>query len=90
LIPLYIAFLAWDEFIATHDQDSLAGAPQVPGENDQEADSEKVTGIAFKIAHDLVKEASTSIDEDEFAHIKTQIGEFAGELSVKSTLFVEI
>jgi amyloid beta precursor protein binding protein 1 len=77
---LYIAFLAWDEFVATHDRDGLGGAPQVPGETDQDTDSEKLTGIAFKITDDLVKEANASIDEDEYATIKTQIGEFAREL----------
>ncbi|KAH8728808.1 hypothetical protein GQ44DRAFT_646715 [Phaeosphaeriaceae sp. PMI808] len=80
LIPLYIAFLAWDEFTASHDKDGLGGAPQVPGEIDPDTDTKKLTGIAFKITDDLVKEASTSIDEDEYAAIKTQIGEFASEL----------
>ena len=80
MIPLYIAFLAWDEFVATHDKDGLGGAPQVPGETDPDIDLEKLTGISFKIADDLVQEAGTLIDEDEYATIKTQIGEFAREL----------
>jgi amyloid beta precursor protein binding protein 1 len=77
-IPLYIAFLAWDEFVATHD-DRL-GRILIPGEIDQDTDSEKLTGIAFKVADDLVKEANASIDEDEYATIKSQIGEYAQEL----------
>jgi amyloid beta precursor protein binding protein 1 len=80
LVPLYIAFLAWDEFTATHEKDGLGGAPQVPGETNQDSDTEKLTGIAFKITNDLVKEANASIDEDEYAAIKTQIGEFSSEL----------
>jgi amyloid beta precursor protein binding protein 1 len=80
LVPLYIAFLAWDEFTATHVKDGLGGAPQVPGEQDPESDSEKLTGIAFKIADDLVKEANASIEEEEYANIKEQIGQFAHEL----------
>jgi amyloid beta precursor protein binding protein 1 len=52
----------------------------VPGEGDQDTEEQKLTGIAFKIADDLVKEAGASIDEDEYANIKTQIGEFVGEL----------
>jgi amyloid beta precursor protein binding protein 1 len=79
-IPLYIAFLAWDEFIATHDRDGLGGAPRVAGETDTEADCEKLTGIALKIANDLVKEANASIEEDEYDTIKSQIGEYAREL----------
>jgi amyloid beta precursor protein binding protein 1 len=58
----------------------LAGAPQVPGETDPDSDSEKLIGIAFKLVDDLVKEASASIDEDEYATIKTQVREFATEL----------
>jgi amyloid beta precursor protein binding protein 1 len=77
---LYIAFLAWDEFIATHDDDRFGGAPRVPGKTDQDIDSDKLTGIAFKIADDLVKEASALIDEEEYATIKSQIGEYAQEL----------
>lgn len=80
LVPLYIAFLAWDEFTATHEKDGMGGAPQVPGESDVDTDTEKLKGIAFKIADDLVKEANASIDEDEYATIKAQIGEFASEL----------
>ena len=82
LIPLYIAFLAWDDFIATHEKDGLGGAPRVPGEIDPDTDSEKITGIAFRIIDDLVKEAGSQTDEDEYAAIKTQIGEFANELYV--------
>jgi amyloid beta precursor protein binding protein 1 len=82
LLPIYFAFLAWDKFIATHDKDALGGTPKVPGESDAdlEADTEKVTSIAFKIADDLVKEANASIDEDEYAAVKTQIGEAVQEV----------
>lgn len=80
MVPLYIAFLAWDAFVATHDKDGLGGAPKVPGETDPDADSEKLTGIAFKITADLVKEAHTKIDEDEYDTIKTQIRDFVSEL----------
>ncbi|RYO45460.1 NEDD8-activating enzyme E1 regulatory subunit [Alternaria arborescens] len=79
-IPLYIAFLAWDDFVATHDQDGSGGAPRVAGETDPETDSEKLTGIALKIANDLIKEANASIEEEEFDTIKSQVGEYAQEL----------
>lgn len=39
-----------------------------------------MTSIAFKIADDLVKEASASIDEDEYANVKTQMREAVQEL----------
>jgi amyloid beta precursor protein binding protein 1 len=82
LIPIYVAFLAWDKFIATHDKDALGGAPKIPGQSDADVatDAEKVTGIAFKITDDLVKEASASIEEDEYAAVKSQIAESVQEL----------
>ncbi|EUC35352.1 hypothetical protein COCCADRAFT_35085 [Bipolaris zeicola 26-R-13] len=79
-IPLYIAFLAWDEFAATHNKDGLGGAPQVAGETDPDTDSEKLIGIALKIADDLIKEANVTIEEDEYATIRSQIGDYAREL----------
>ncbi|KAF2265798.1 hypothetical protein CC78DRAFT_559682 [Lojkania enalia] len=80
LIPLYIAFLAWDEYVATHAKDALGGVPKVPGETDVETDTEKVTGVAIKFLNDLVKEAAAHIEEDELYIIKAQTGEFAQEL----------
>ncbi|KAF2739026.1 hypothetical protein EJ04DRAFT_541057 [Polyplosphaeria fusca] len=80
LLPLYIAFLAWDEFAATHDKDGLGGAPKVPGETDQQFDSEKTTGIALKILDDLVKDAKASLDEDELSTVRTQTSDFVQEL----------
>ncbi len=82
LIPIYISFLAWDRFIATHDKDALAGVPKVPGESDAdvETDTEEVTSIALKMLDDLVKEAGASIEEDEYVNVKTQIGGFVQEL----------
>lgn len=80
LIPLYIAFLAWDEFAATHDQNALGGAAQAPGEMDAAVDTEKLTGIAHKVMDDLLKEAGTHVEDPEYTEIKTQLGEFAREL----------
>jgi NEDD8-activating enzyme E1 regulatory subunit len=80
LIPLYIAFLAFDEFIATHDKDGLAGAPKVPGETEPEVDGEKVTGIAYKILDDLIREAGVSLEDEEYSTSKTQLREFVEEL----------
>lgn len=80
MIPLYIAFLAWDQFTATHNKDALGGAPQAPGETDPDADAEKLTGIASTMMDDLIKEAGTHVEDPEYSIIKTQIGEFAQEL----------
>jgi amyloid beta precursor protein binding protein 1 len=80
LIPLYIAFLAWDEFAAIRDKDALGSAPQAPGETDADTAAEKLTGIAHKIMDDLIKEAGTSVPDPEYSEIKEKIGEFAQEL----------
>jgi amyloid beta precursor protein binding protein 1 len=80
LVPLYIAFLAFDEFAATHDKDALGGAPKVPGETDPEADAEKMTGIAVKIMDDLINEAGTSLDDEDYSTVKTRTRGFVQEL----------
>lgn len=81
LLPIYIAFLAWDKFTATHEADGLAGAPRVPGSSnaDLEVDTGKVTSIALKLADDLIKQGSYMIDEEDLTTAKTQIGELAQE-----------
>ncbi|KAF1362687.1 NEDD8-activating enzyme E1 regulatory subunit [Lizonia empirigonia] len=81
LMPLYIAFLAWDQFTATHNKDALGGAQQAPGETDADADAEKLTGIASTMMDDLIKEAGTHVEDPEYSTIKTQISEFAQEFA---------
>ncbi|PSN62126.1 hypothetical protein BS50DRAFT_577983 [Corynespora cassiicola Philippines] len=80
IFPLYIAFLAWDEFAATHDKDALGGTPKVAGETDPETDAEKVTGIAFKIFNDLVKQSGDAIEQETYDDVKTRLGEYVQEL----------
>jgi amyloid beta precursor protein binding protein 1 len=80
LVPLYIAFLAFDEFVATHDKDALDSAPKMPGETDAEMDTEEVIVIALKIVDDLISEAGTIVDESEYSTLKTRTGEFVQEL----------
>jgi amyloid beta precursor protein binding protein 1 len=82
LVPIYIAFLAWDKFTATHVTDGPAGAAKPPGSSDADvdADTETVTSIALKLVDSLVKEASYTIDEDEYDTVRAQIGELAQEL----------
>jgi amyloid beta precursor protein binding protein 1 len=77
---LYIAFLAFDEFVATHDKDALGGAPKVPGETTPDEDANKVKGIALKIISDLIEEAGTSLDEDDLSTVQKQTGNFVQEL----------
>ena len=83
LLPLYIAFLAWDEFAATHDLDSFAGAPRVPGQTtDVDADAEKMTGIAVKYLDDLIRDADTFVEDPAYSELKDAVGKLVWELYV--------
>ncbi|KAF2645678.1 hypothetical protein P280DRAFT_126601 [Massarina eburnea CBS 473.64] len=82
LLPIYIAFLAWDKFTATHSPQAASSALIIPGlsPTDLASETENITSLAFTIVSDLVKEASASPDEADFATVKTQIGECVQEL----------
>ncbi|KAK7538377.1 uncharacterized protein J3D65DRAFT_621798 [Phyllosticta citribraziliensis] len=83
LFLLYVAFLAWDEFVATHEADDLMGAPCVPGSLDAnvDADTEKTFGIAKTFMDALLEEASQIIeDEAEYDELKEGLRRFVAEL----------
>lgn len=85
LIGIYIAFLAWDEFVATHaSSPSKAGGEglRVPGSSDPEleADTARVVGIAHKIVDGLIKEAGTRIEEPEYSEVKEGIEKVVTEM----------
>ncbi|KAK7723066.1 hypothetical protein SLS57_004623 [Botryosphaeria dothidea] len=84
LFLLYVTFLAWDKFVATHEADGLLGAPRVPGASDAEvdADAEKMFGIAKTIMDGLLQEAGTFIeDEAEYNELKDTIRKYTAELT---------
>lgn len=79
-IHVHIAFLAYDSFCASHPaNDQLAGL-QSPGIIDTESDTEKVTGIAYKIIDDLINQAGRTIDDPEYSEIKTAVGKVCQEI----------
>lgn len=71
-VLLYIAFLAWDSFVGSHDVDALGGEPRVPGLHDEqlESDAEKMVGIAHTIIDDVIKEAGIFIENPEYDEIR--------------------
>jgi amyloid beta precursor protein binding protein 1 len=86
LIGEYIAFLAWDEFVATHSTPSneLGGEGlRVPGSNDIEfeSDKEKLVGIAYKIVDGVIKEAGERIEDPEYTELKENIEKICVELA---------
>nr|POE51828.1 nedd8-activating enzyme e1 regulatory subunit [Quercus suber] len=84
-IGLYVVFLAWDKFVATHTStanEAGGEAVKVPGstESDVEPDTEKVTGIAHKIIDSLLREAGTEMDDPEYTELKDHVGKLCLEL----------
>lgn len=87
LMGLYIAFLAFDDFVATHsppttqaDGTSSLIAPGEPG-GDHEADAAKFTGIAHKIVDNLITEAGTRIEDPEYSELKDEVEKICTEIT---------
>ncbi|KAK3697560.1 hypothetical protein LTR37_017391 [Vermiconidia calcicola] len=85
LIGEYIAFLAWDQFVATHTtsaNDMGGEGVRVPGSDELEfeADKEKMIGIAHKIVDSLINEAGDRIGDPEYTEIKENIAKICIEM----------
>jgi len=89
LILVYIGFLAYDEFLATHATDGLKNVPRAPGAATSSAsdtdvnvqgDVTKMTGIAHKIIDDLITEAGTFVEDPEYTEVKDNVGRVCHEL----------
>lgn len=83
---LYIAFLAWDEYVATHTTSAKEAGGEgvkVPGSGDEdyEADAEKLTGMSHKIIDSIIKEAGKFIDDPQYSQIKEKVGKLCTELA---------
>lgn len=88
LLGLYIAFLAFDEFVATHSDPTTATdgisplvSPGEPGLVDVEADAAKLTGIAHKIVDNLINEAGTRVEDPEYSQVKEEVGKLCVEIT---------
>lgn len=89
LIGLYLSFLAWDVFIATHSPPTTA-APMIstlntPGSTRTteafEKDTARLTSIAHALVDCLINEAETRIEDPEYISIKTKVGRYCTELA---------
>jgi NEDD8-activating enzyme E1 regulatory subunit len=81
LLPLHIAFLAWDEFVATRPDGT--SSLHMPGSTDQyAADTDKVTGIAHVIADKLVTDATSGafLPDPDYSALQKRITCFCKEL----------
>lgn len=87
LLGLHIAFLAFDDFVATHstptthaDGVSSLISPGEAGE-DYEAHATKLTGIAHKIIDNLITEAGTRIEDPEYSELKEEVEKICVEMT---------
>ncbi|KAM0716965.1 hypothetical protein Q7P37_006817 [Cladosporium fusiforme] len=87
MLGLHIAFLAFDDFVATHSTPTTHtdGVPSLisPGEAgaDYEADAAKLTGIAHKIIDNLINEAGTRIEDPEYSELKEEVEKICVEMT---------
>ncbi|KAK4999863.1 hypothetical protein LTR66_001174 [Elasticomyces elasticus] len=77
---IYVAFLAWDLFVASHSDGDLMGAPRMPGLKDVQDDEEKVVGTAEKIVDAVINEAGTFIEEPGYSEVKEGVAKVVKEL----------
>jgi amyloid beta precursor protein binding protein 1 len=78
----YIAFVAWDSFVGSHNVDALGGAPKVPGSTDAdlESDANKMVGIADNMIDSLIKEAGTFVENPGYDELKEKSANIVREL----------
>ncbi|KAF2720613.1 hypothetical protein K431DRAFT_285713 [Polychaeton citri CBS 116435] len=86
LTPLYISFLAWDQFLATHKSkasESGGEAPRVPGASDLEleGDVEKLTGIAQTMIDNLIRAAGATLEDPDYSISKQNTASICLELT---------
>lgn len=77
---MYIAFLAFDSFVASHAIDNLLSEQQVPGLGEVVPDAEKMTSMVHAMIDDLLKEAGERIEDPEYSEIKTKAAEIVQEM----------
>ncbi|KAL9085050.1 MAG: hypothetical protein Q9165_007791 [Trypethelium subeluteriae] len=81
LMPLRLAFLAYDSFTAAHAPDRHLAKLQAPGASDFEADAQKMTGMIEILIDDLLKEAGVFIEDPEYSEIKHSTAKIAQEMT---------
>jgi amyloid beta precursor protein binding protein 1 len=87
LVLLYIAFLAYDEFCATHRKDKHLTGPQPPGVETATLDehAEKLVGIAKRIVGGILAEVGKDYDVDgereEWDAIVKRLTEYCVEIT---------
>lgn len=87
LLGLYLSFLAFDDFVATHSDPTTTAdgvsaliAPGEPGA-DYASDATKLTGIAHQIIDNLINEAGTRVEDPEYSELKEEVEKICIEMT---------
>lgn len=80
LAGLYIAFTAWDHFVASHTDSQ---GTKVPGADADayETDIQKLTGIALSLVDSVINEAGRRIEDPEYSHLQETVRQYCLELT---------
>ncbi|GAB7362686.1 hypothetical protein MBLNU230_g2995t1 [Neophaeotheca triangularis] len=90
LLPLYLAFIAWDEFIATHSSSPTSnptapssltppGSTRTPQAFEQ--DASKLGSVAHSLMDSLIKEAASFVEEPDYGNLKLRLQKYCTELT---------
>jgi len=79
---IYIAFLAYDNFVGTHNRGSFGSEPRVPGSNDMEldADSDKVAATACTILDAAITAAGSFLENPMYDETKESLDKICREM----------
>ena len=80
LILVYIAFLAYDAYVASHGMQSQIGLRGGEASDSPTIAVDKTSGIAHTIIDDLIKEAGIFVEDPEYSEVRTATGNIVREL----------
>ena len=81
LLALYIAFLAYDAYSATHDVQQNTAVTRRDTSDSPDVGAEKMAGIAQTYVDALLKEAGEHMDEPEYSEVKSATSNCASEIA---------
>ena len=77
---LYIAFLAYDSYAASHAKEGQVGFARGESSDNLDVEAQKITGIADTLIDELIKAAGTFVEDPEYSDIKDSAGKIVREL----------
>ena len=77
---VYIGFVAYDAFLATHAADAFTATGRAPGSVDTSSDAEKLTGIAFTVLDAAISAAGTTVENPQYDDVREELRGICEEL----------